>query len=50
MNTEGKPERLSGLYRGVVVRHLEHGKLKVWIPGVYPEDWQNDPMLLPDAE
>ena len=30
--------KLTGLYRGRVVRHLPAGKLKVFIPGVYPEE------------
>lgn len=30
--------KLTGLYRGQVLRHLQAGKLKVFIPGVYPSD------------
>jgi hypothetical protein len=47
-----RPEsnKLIGLYRGIVLKHLPHGKLKVFIPGVYNEEWKSTPDLLPDAE
>lgn len=47
-----RPEsnKLVGLYRGKVVRHLSHGRLKVFIPSVYPAEMENQPAQLPDAE
>lgn len=41
-----------GMYRGIVLKHLSHGKCKVWVPGVYPDDWQylENADCLPDAE
>lgn len=47
---EEKVSKLDGLYRGKVLKHLEHGILKVFIPGVYPQEFVNDPDKLPDAE
>ncbi len=41
---------LFGDYRGLVLRHETHGKCKIWIPGVYPEEFQNQPDKLPSAE
>ena len=42
----------SGFYRGKVLARSsnKHGKVKIWIPGVYPEEWENSPQNLPDAE
>lgn len=47
-----RPEgnKLTGLYRGKVIQHLPHGKLKVFIPSVYPDFCEVDPSTLPDAE
>lgn len=42
--------KLTGLYRGEVIRHLQAGKLKVFIPGVYPAEFMIEPEKLPDAE
>ena len=42
--------KLSGLFRGEVVRHLQAGRLKVFIPGVYPIEDRVSPEKLPDAE
>ena len=42
--------KLTGLYRGEVVRHLQAGRLKVFIPGVYPTEFRQAPEKLPDAE
>lgn len=36
-----------GLYFGTVLQHLTHGQLKVYIQGVYPEEWKSQPDLLP---
>ena len=33
------PDKLYGMYRGKVLKHLENGILKVYIPDVYPEEW-----------
>lgn len=42
----------SGFYRGKVLArsNSKHGRVKIWIPGVYPEEWENSPENLPDAE
>ena len=47
-----RPEqnKLVGLYRGKVLRHLPHGKLKVFVPSVYPAELEGTPERLPDAE
>lgn len=47
-----RPEgnKLLGIYRGKVVQHLPHGKLKVFIPTVYPDEWEINPDRLPPAE
>lgn len=44
--------RCSGFYRGKVIQRSsnKHGLLKIWIPGVYPEEWEDQPSMLPDAE
>lgn len=42
--------KLFGFYRGIVLKHLDHGKCKVFIYGVYHDSWQTKPDLLPDAE
>ena len=43
---------LSGFYRGIVLKHLANGKCKIWIPGVYPDEWRDEKKidLLPSAE
>lgn len=43
-------DKLFGLFRGKVLKHLENGILKVYIPDVYPEEWAAQPDKLPDAE
>ena len=50
--TEDSPvgNKLFGVYRGKVVQHLTHGYCKIYIPGVYPEEWKDKPQLLPLAE
>lgn len=55
--TQTAPKRLDGFYRGLVVKHLSHGKIKVFVPGVHPAEYGsalsgNYPMAdkLPDAE
>ena len=42
--------RLEGLYRGIVLKHLPHGKCKIFIPGVYSKDFYEDPDSLPTAQ
>lgn len=42
--------RCQGLYRGTVIQHLPHGRLKVFIYGVYPDEYFNHPELLPICE
>lgn len=41
-----------GMYRGIVLKHLSRGKCKIWVPGVYPDEWQYPENFdrLPDAE
>ena len=36
-----------GMYLGTVVQHLTHGQLKVYIQSIYPEEWAQQPSLLP---
>ena len=36
-----------GIYLGTVVQHLTHGQLKVYIQGIYPQEWAETPALLP---
>ena len=43
-------DRLEGLYRGIVLKHLPHGKCKIFIPGVHSPSWYDDPDLLPTAQ
>lgn len=43
-------KKLNGFYRGTVLKHLYNGKCKVFIYGVYNENYINDPDKLPDAE
>ena len=43
-------DKLFGIYRGKVVKHLENGVLKVYVPDVYPMEWASTPDKLPDAE
>lgn len=45
-----QPDKLFGMYRGIVKKHLENGVLKVFVPGVFPEQWSTQPDMLPDAE
>ena len=42
--------RVSGFYRGIVLKHCENGKCKIFWPGVTPKEFENDPDSLPDAE
>lgn len=42
--------RLVGFYRGIVKKHLPHGKCKIYIPGVYSTELIDKPEFLPDAE
>ena len=41
---------LFGFYRGKVVKHCKDGFCKVFIPGIYPDEFENNPDALPDAE
>lgn len=42
----------NGMYRGIVLKHLSHGFCKIWIPGIYPEEWNSyeNADMLPSAE
>ena len=44
--------RLTGFYRGTVLKHLSNGFCKIWIPGVYPDEWNSYATAdnLPSAE
>ena len=44
--------RLTGFYRGTVLKHLSKGFCKIWIPGVYPNEWNSyeNADKLPSAE
>ena len=44
--------RYFGFQRGIVLKHLSHGRCKVWIAGVYPDEWNSYDMAdnLPDCE
>ena len=42
--------KLNGFFRGKVIKHLKHGKCKVWIPSIYDPEWETQPDMLPDAE
>ena len=51
MATHGDFGGLFGFYRGKVVKHCEKsGFCKVFIPGIYPEEFEKEPDSLPDAE
>jgi len=41
--------QLNGVYFGKVLKHLSHGKLKVYIPSVYPESCLSAPDIVPDC-
>ena len=43
-------KKLNGFYRGTVLKHLPAGKCKVFIYGVYNENYLESPDNLPDAE
>lgn len=42
--------RLLGKYRGIVLKHLPHGRCKIYVPSVYSDTFLNDPDNLPSAE
>lgn len=44
--------KLLGFYRGKVLKHLSNGFCKIFIPSVYPEEWNNyeNADRLPSAE
>lgn len=50
MSDYDEEKTFPGLYRGKVVQHLNAGRLKVFIPGLYPDDWENKPQYLPVCE
>ena len=43
-------QKLQGLFRGIVLRHLSLGRLKVYVPGIYPPEYEIAPEMLPTAE
>ena len=44
--------KLTGFYRGTVLKHLSNGFCKIYIPSVYPQQWNSYEMAdnLPSAE
>lgn len=42
--------KLVGMFRGKVLKHLPHGYCKIMVHGVYPQDWEAQPDMLPSAE
>ena len=42
--------KMNGFWRGQIVKHLPAGRVKVFVPGVYPDEFQDQPDRLPDAE
>lgn len=38
-----------GFYKGKVIKHLQYGKCKIWIPSIHHDDWEKTPDKLPDA-
>ena len=44
--------KLTGFYRGQVLKHLSNGFCKIYIPGVYPQEWNTTAAAdnLPSAE
>lgn len=43
-------EKLFGIYLGKVLKHLPHGRCKIYIPSAYPEKYADKPDLLPSAQ
>jgi len=41
--------KLCGVYLGKVLKHLPHGRCKIFIPSVYAEKYEDKPDLLPSA-
>lgn len=41
--------RLNGIYYGTVLKHLAHGRCKIYIPVAYPEEYRDKPDMLPSA-
>lgn len=47
---EKSGNRVSGFYRGIVKKHLTHGRCKIYIPSVYSQKYEENPDKLPTAE
>lgn len=47
-----REQKLYGFYRGIVLKHLSRGQCKIWIPAVYPDEWNDYEKVdkLPSAE
>ena len=43
-------EKMFGIYLGKILKHLPHGRCKIYIPSAYPEKYANKPDLLPSAQ
>ena len=43
-------DKLFGVYRGTVLKHLPHGRCKIFIPAAYHDDFKDKPDALPSAE
>lgn len=50
ISDEKSGNRLVGTYRGIVLKHLPHGRCKIFIPSVYDSSLSVDPDLLPSAQ
>lgn len=49
-STRHNIDKLFGVYRGKVLKHLPHGRCKIYIPEAYHEDFSDKPDALPSAE
>lgn len=43
------PNRLEGVFLGTVLKHLPHGRCKIYIPAAYHEVYDHNPDYLPSA-
>ena len=50
IKSEQSGDRLVGTYRGIVLKHLPHGRCEIYIPSVHDPKFASDPDLLPSAQ
>lgn len=43
-------DQVTGFYRGIVKKHLDNGRCKIWIPAVYDIKYKDSYDSLPDAQ